>query len=267
MSAAARASPSGHGSTSVTATASPASRPRSTIASRFRGGLLDRALLRDVVDPALDDEDVGAVEDEVEPARDLIRPLAVDRGRPELEARVGLRRPPLPLAPLVGSRDARANGGIRIPERRAGRDRVADDRDRDPGHVQPGNSLLLRGASSTTRSQSSASAMRSSVSIRGGRPPRSRRAMADCVVPQSSARSRWESPIALRRSATRSAIWAKNQPGRARDPLVEPLDRPLCLRARSRRHVRSIAICYAEASGAGRTESPTRTRPGTTTSQ
>jgi len=70
----------------------------------------------------------------------------------------------------------------------------------------------LRGSSSTTSSQSSASAMRSSVSIRGGRPPRSSRAIADCVVPQSSASSRCESPFAPRSAATRSAIRAKNQP-------------------------------------------------------
>src|SRR5579884_2381380 len=54
--------------------------------------------------------------------------------------------------------------------------------------------------------------MFSSVSIRGGRPPRSSRAIADCVVPTRSASSRCESPFASRRSATWSAICAKNQP-------------------------------------------------------
>jgi hypothetical protein len=54
--------------------------------------------------------------------------------------------------------------------------------------------------------------MRRSVSIRGGRPPRSKRAIADCVVPTISASSRWENPFACRRSATLSATAAKNQP-------------------------------------------------------
>jgi hypothetical protein len=48
--------------------------------------------------------------------------------------------------------------------------------------------------------------MRARVSIRGGLAPRSTRAIADCVVPQSSASSRWDTPQALRRSATCSAI-------------------------------------------------------------
>jgi hypothetical protein len=43
------------------------------------------------------------------------------------------------------------------------------------------------GLNSTTNSQSSAVAIPRSVSMRGGRPPLSRRAIADCVVPQSSA--------------------------------------------------------------------------------
>src|SRR5690348_14860132 len=54
--------------------------------------------------------------------------------------------------------------------------------------------------------------MFSSVSMRGGRPPRSSRAIADCVVPTSSASSRCERPISARRVATCSAIWAKNHP-------------------------------------------------------
>ena len=68
---------------------------------------------------------------------------------------------------------------------------------------------VQRGLSSTRRSQSSASAIRSSVSIRGGRPPRSSRAIADCVVPVSSASSRCDSFCWARLDATSSAIWAK----------------------------------------------------------
>src|SRR3954451_19763389 len=61
----------------------------------------------------------------------------------ELEARVSLRRPPLPLAPLVGSLDARANGRVRIPQRGSCRDRVAYDR--DAGHPLGAHALLLAG--------------------------------------------------------------------------------------------------------------------------
>ena len=143
MSAAVRSSPLFHGSTSATASREAGRATALEHRLDVPGGLLDRPPLHDVVDPALDDEHVGTRQDEVEPARDLVRALAVDRGRAELEPRVGLRRPPLPLAALVGRRDPRANGGVRIPERRAGRDRVAGDRHHDPGQVQPGNSLLL----------------------------------------------------------------------------------------------------------------------------
>jgi len=48
---------------------------------------------------------------------------------------------------------------------------------------------FVLGLSSTISSQSSASAMRRSVSIRGGRPPDSSCAIADCAVPVSSAYS------------------------------------------------------------------------------
>jgi hypothetical protein len=79
------------------------------------------------------------------------------------------------------------------------------------------------GLSSTRRSQSSASAIRSSVSIRGGRPPRSSRAIADCVVPVSSASSRCERPRSPRRVATSSAICAKEIALLWRDRLLCPL--------------------------------------------
>src|ERR1700694_6095404 len=48
--------------------------------------------------------------------------------------------------------------------------------------------------------------------MRGGRPPDSRRAIADCVVPVSSASSFWESPRARLWSATCCATRAKNHP-------------------------------------------------------
>ena len=64
------------------------------------------------------------------------------------------------------------------------------------------------------RSQSSASAIRSSVSIRGGRPPDSSRAIADCVVPVSSASSFCDRPSALRCEVT----WSRH--AREEPPLV-----------------------------------------------
>ncbi len=57
--------------------------------------------------------------------------------------------------------------------------------------------------------------MRSSVSILGGRPPLSRRAIADCVVSHRDASSVCESPSSRRRSATCDAIEAKSQPSSA----------------------------------------------------
>ena len=104
---AARSSPLFHGSTSVTASASPAARPRSSIASRFARGLLHGPPLHDVVDAALHDEHVGAGQDEVEPARDLIRALAVDGRRPELEPGVGA------ATPTTATGSARPGAGIR----------------------------------------------------------------------------------------------------------------------------------------------------------
>src|SRR5207247_501024 len=72
--------------------------------------------------------------------------------------------------------------------------------------------VFVLGRNCTTRSQSSASAMRTNVSIRGGRPPRSKRAIADCVVPTRSANSCCERSRARRCSTTCSAIAAKSQP-------------------------------------------------------
>jgi hypothetical protein len=98
--------------------------------------VLDRPALRDVVDPALDDERVGAGDAPVEPPLDLLGPLAVDAAVPEVETRVRPRRPPLPLASLVERRPDPPPPHLRIgvPERRAGRDRVAERRDTPPFH-------------------------------------------------------------------------------------------------------------------------------------
>ena len=82
--------------------------------------LLHGAPLRDIVDAALHDEEVGAVDDVVHERRDLVRAPAVDRARVELEARIALRRPPLPLTALVRLRNRRAHDRVRVPQRRAG---------------------------------------------------------------------------------------------------------------------------------------------------
>jgi CheR methyltransferase, SAM binding domain/CheR methyltransferase, all-alpha domain len=63
--------------------------------------VLDRPALRDVVDPALDDESVRARDARREPPLDLLGPLAVDAAVAELEPVPRARRPPLPLAPFV----------------------------------------------------------------------------------------------------------------------------------------------------------------------
>ena len=65
--------------------------------------------------------------------------------------------------------------------------------------------ITVRGRRSSSSAQSSAFATRSRVSSRGARLPPSSRAIADCVVPVSSASSRWESDRrpALARSARR----------------------------------------------------------------
>src|SRR5437763_2576742 len=98
-------------------------------AGEIARGVIDRASLCDVIDAALHDEHFGARYDVVDERSDLIRALAVRRARPELESRLRRVRPPLPLAALVRVRDSRAYRRVRIPERRAGGDRVSDDRD------------------------------------------------------------------------------------------------------------------------------------------
>ena len=100
----------------------------------------------------------------------------------------------------------------RSRSRRCGSERRLERPSRPPVGAGAG---LSRGRSSTARSQSSASARRSRVSMRGGRPPFSRRAMALCDVAQSRASSTCESPRASRRSVTCAAIEAKSQPSSA----------------------------------------------------
>src|SRR5438105_7073066 len=100
-----------------------------------------------------------------------------------------------------------------------------------------------RGRSSTASSQSRASAIRSSVSIRGGRPPASSRAIADCVVPTSSASSRCESFRALRCAWTWSAMRAKNHPSPAPARRARAFS-PRCERGRSRGWVIDASIAY-----------------------
>ena len=97
-------------------------------------------------------------------------------------------------------------------------------------------SRLGSGFRSTTSSHSSASAMRSSVSIRGGLPPRSSRAIADCVVPTSSASSRCDRALLLPALGhlLRNSCEEPASVGRA-DSLLQALEGAL-LGARHRRH-------------------------------
>ena len=106
-------------------------RPSSFLAPHHRaevlGRPLDVPLLRDVVDPTLDDEHVRAGRALLESRRDLVGSLAVDAAVAEPEARIGLRRPVLPLALRIESvADLLSHRGIGIPGRRAGSDRVAE---------------------------------------------------------------------------------------------------------------------------------------------
>src|SRR6266540_2341292 len=87
-------------------------------------GVLHRTPLGDVVDPALDDENVRPARAGLEPGQDLIRPLPVDPEVPELEARVDVRRPVLPLTRLVAA-------AARVVSGRSLRDRVAERDDDD----------------------------------------------------------------------------------------------------------------------------------------
>ena len=126
MSCAARASPLFHGRTSATATRKPEASSTLDHAGEIASGLFDRSPLHDVVDAALHDQKLGAFDGFVEARCNLVGALAVHAVIAEVELRRSARRPPLPLAALVGLADARAHNGIRIPERRAGRDRITE---------------------------------------------------------------------------------------------------------------------------------------------
>jgi hypothetical protein len=65
------------------------------------GRVIDRSPLRDVVDAALDDEQIGAGDTVLEPGPDLVRALAVDPMVAKLEPGLDSSRPVLPLARLV----------------------------------------------------------------------------------------------------------------------------------------------------------------------
>ena len=92
--------------------------------SELVGGDLHGDALGDVVDPALYDEDVGALRTAVETSSDLVGSLAVDAAVTKIERRVGPRGPVLPLALLVAP-ESRVVAGA------AFRDRVAERGDHD----------------------------------------------------------------------------------------------------------------------------------------
>ena len=92
-----------HGSTSHTATRSPSPCPRSTIAARLRAASSIEPALRDVVDPALHDQHVRALDRLVEAAGDLVGALAPDHRSCAARARDGAAPPSAP----TGSRGFR----------------------------------------------------------------------------------------------------------------------------------------------------------------
>src|SRR5205085_9387753 len=91
--------------------------------SELARGALDAPALRDVVDPALDDERVCARDGRVEARGDLVGALAPPAVVQELELAMPQRGPVLPAAVLVAAPPAR------VPVRRALGDRVAEARD------------------------------------------------------------------------------------------------------------------------------------------
>jgi hypothetical protein len=99
--------------------------------------LFDGTTLRDVVDAALNDDGVCAVHRRHEARGDLIASLAIDAVVAELERRISFRRPPLPLAPLVGCVDPFAHSRVRIPQRRTRCDRVAEAGDDHGRRIAP----------------------------------------------------------------------------------------------------------------------------------
>ena len=98
--------------------------------AQIRGRGLNRPALGDVVDPALDDEYIGARRTALQPRRDLFSALAVDPVVPEFEPGVPQRRPVLPLAfGIVAKAAPLALGRVRIETRGACGDRVAERAD------------------------------------------------------------------------------------------------------------------------------------------
>ena len=85
----------------------PSASPRSTSAAQILGGRLDRPALRDVVDPALHDQHLGARDRLVEPRGDLVGALAPDAVVQERELRVPQAGPVLPLPFRVAARARR----------------------------------------------------------------------------------------------------------------------------------------------------------------
>jgi hypothetical protein len=88
--------------------------------------------LHEVVDATLDDEQIGARKSDIEARGDLVGALAVHAVVAKVEASITARRPPLPLAPLVGDgADSYSDRGVGIPQGRARGDRVAEAGDDD----------------------------------------------------------------------------------------------------------------------------------------
>ena len=122
--------PPGHGTRLVIVTFMPRSLPRWTILRRSAAALCDAPPLVDVVGAALDDQDLRALGALVEALGDLVRALSRDAAVADGHVAQLALGPVLVLALLVRARAQRlARRGVRVPQRRAGGDRVADGGD------------------------------------------------------------------------------------------------------------------------------------------
>jgi hypothetical protein len=108
------------------------------------GGLDGRIALRDVVDPALDDQRLGVGGAVVQPPGDLVGALAEDAAVVKPQLRVRALRPVLVLAAQVVAEPERlALCGVGVIPRRPRGDRVAEGGDRELSATRYRRSLRL----------------------------------------------------------------------------------------------------------------------------
>ena len=264
ISPAARSSPLFHGSTSATATREPGGAAALDHRREVPRGVLDRPPLHDVVDAALHDEHVGAVEDDVErraiwsvrsPYTAVVRNSSRGVGRAAHHCH-WLRS--------SGCRDPRAHGRGQDPTA-ASRPMIESPTTATTiGHSTRAGSARRRARSRAPRR--CAAACRSAAAGRRARAARS--PTASCRT--SSASSRCDMLICTR--ALGHLLRDRGEEPAAvagGDPLAQAVERPLQLGA-------AVACCHrrqysnsamsAQQAAARLHCSPTRTRPGTATS-